>query len=738
MDVSFAAPRPADRARVRWQVALRVAAVVLITGIALFVRLRAVALLPTDFDEDDYLRAGQLYAQQLAAGDIGAIINERENYEHPPLTKLAFGAILVAQGPKTYEKPVIALKGSNNGAPAIAAQVRSLRTFNAVAGGLTAGVVALVNPVAGLIVAFNSWHIKYTSQAMLEALPSLFAALTLLLLRQSGRNGGGLWWLAAITLGMTAAGKYLYAVGGFAAIIWMWQRTTDRSPRTALRIGAWASLALIAFYAFDPALWPDPPGRLRDSLLFSTGYATGSQVQNAGFGWAQPFVWLLSAVPGQWTPGVFPLRLDGLIGVIGLVALRRTWRTERLVTLWFCTNLLFLLFWPTKWPQYVLALVVPLALIVGDWLPARISAWRARLHEFRGDRGATRRERRAALPWLLPTLLLFAVIVVYPLLLQLGLAGTDFNVQHVRGGVMSILVGVGRGLLGLAPNAPTIPLYSGTGSAVFLLGWPDLYSILRFNLLWVALTMVGATALGLWLASLLQQRGLRGKTLWRTLFILPWALPEFVGGLVWSTLFDERFGGFNYLLGTNIRWLTDPAPLINVSAAVKPLVNGLNNNYLAPFGSIVGFVADGLSTPKAFWVMVIVGIWIAFPFMMLVATAALRSIPKDVYDAARVDGAHGWQLWRTITWPLIKPYLLAGVLLRGVLLFNAFQIPLTLIYDTRPTNTGTLALIGYNVMRFDSAYSFAAALNTFVLGVVIAVMWLYNRQTRVAEGIDYA
>jgi arabinogalactan oligomer / maltooligosaccharide transport system permease protein len=306
------------------------------------------------------------------------------------------------------------------------------------------------------------------------------------------------------------------------------------------------------------------------------------------------------------------------------------------------------------------------------------------------------------------------------------------------GGLAGLWVAVGRGLLGLPPATANAPGYIGLGGNTFLLGSPDFLPILRFNILWVVVTMTLATALGLWLASLLQRRGLRGKAAWRLLFIVPWAIPEFVGALVWSTLFDDLFGPVNALLGTQTDWLADTTPVVDVAGAVKPLVDRLATWRLAPLSETLNFIAGTLTTTKGFWVLVLLSVWLAFPFMMLIGISALQAIPADVYDAARVDGAHGWRLWRTITWPLIRPTIWAGMLLRGILLFNAFHIPLMLASDPQRTGTVSLAMVGYFMIRYDSDYSFSALINTAVLGLAIALIWLFNRQTQVVEGIDYA
>ncbi|MBA3469712.1 MAG: hypothetical protein H0T53_08710 [Herpetosiphonaceae bacterium] len=133
-------------------------------------------------------------------------------------------------------------------------------------------------------------------------------------------------------------------------------------------------------HLFDPALWPNPVGRLRESLAFSTAYAGGAQVQSTGYGWEQPLYWLFGSVP--WHPGVFVVLLDGVFSVIGLIALRRTWQRDRLLALWFGTMMLFLFVWPTKWPQYILTVTAPVALLaagrIGDWGEQIWRWWRRR------------------------------------------------------------------------------------------------------------------------------------------------------------------------------------------------------------------------------------------------------------------------------------------------------------------------------------------------------------------------
>lgn len=737
MELSLSPPRPRERAAPARRVAIRVLTIAAVFALALFLRLRAVELLPTDYDEDEYLRAGQRYAQHLAAGDIAGVVGERENYEHPPLTKLAYGAILLGGGPAAYAEPVAALKDAelHRGAEGerVAELARPLRGFSAWVGALTAALLAVVSPPAGLLLALSSWHIKYTSQAMLEALPCLFATACLLLLRGSRRHGDWRFWLAALALGLTAAGTYRYAAGGFAAVAWVvWRGVATeggrRRPGAILRALGWAAafggVALLAFYAFNPALWPDPLGRLRESIMFNAGYSAGRHVEEAGLPWFQPLLWLLSALP--WNPGAAPLLLDGLFGLAALLALPALWRggpAARLTALWLLANLAFLFLWPTKWPQYVLALLPAAALAA----TAGAAGLAERLRERLRLTPAGRRELGRAAPWLWPAGLLLLAVAVYPLLLQLGMAVSRFQAVNIRPGQLAFWEALARAALTLPPMEGNPLTYVGL-SPVSTLGW--LIYPLRFNLLWVTVTIGLASALGLWLAALLNRPGVRGRAAWRTLFILPWAIPEFVGALLWNTIFDENFGALNSLLGRQIKWLSSPTPLLDLRPLAAPLGEGLGRIGLSPLGETLLFLADSLSLPAAFWVVTLVGVWVCFPFMLLVSSAALRGVPPEVIEAAQVDGASGPTLWRRIIWPQVAPAVLTGALLRATLLLNAFYLPQLVVGEGNVQRVGTssLALIGYFAARY-SDYSFAALINTAVLAVSAGLIWLFLRRS---------
>ncbi|MBP7601214.1 MAG: hypothetical protein KA750_07700, partial [Thermoflexales bacterium] len=264
----------------------------IVVAIAAFgIRLYAIDRLPVDYDEDDYLRAAQLMADGLRAGDLGILLRSNYRPEHPPLQKIAFALAVLPLGPhpeipeaETSAPPNQDLPGDMVGAARIAA---------ALFAAAQTGALAIANPLAAVAVAVNSYHVKYTSQVMLESLPSLTSVLCVLAYLAWTRGGKrrGLWLgLSAAALGMTAASKYLYCIAGLAVLADALARAIGQARgqpwRDALRgmaralspLLGWGALASLVFIAADPYLWPDPAGRLADSILYHGAYSSGAEV----------------------------------------------------------------------------------------------------------------------------------------------------------------------------------------------------------------------------------------------------------------------------------------------------------------------------------------------------------------------------------------------------------------------------------------------------------------------------
>lgn len=702
-------------------------AIAAVTLAAFFLRLRAVERLPIDYDEDDYLAAAQHYSRALLEGDAQEIIHYRYNYEHPVLVKLLYGVVLthLPQAPEVPQLPSSAPPAASLPQP----QFTALRLTSAVLGTLEALTLALFTPLGGLFLAFHTFTIKYTSQVMLEALPALTSLLAVMAYaRARGRRNGWLV-LSALMLGLTAAGKYLYAVAG-AAIALHWAGSALRAKgreqrRSLIALLGWGALSLAVFVLFDPPLWPDPIGRLRDSLLFSVAYSQGGHVQSAGLPFYQPLLWISQPVP--WHPGVFVILPDVFILLLALIGLRRLGQRRAVFAVWLAVGLAFLLVWPTKWPQYILVITAPLCLAAAEGAQiVLIEPLRGVLQRRRTDRGdpgalrqAARREGRKALPWLAPGLLALTVLALFPLVYQLAMALTDFSGPAIKDGMQG---GVWRevwlGLTGqveavvyqpFAPSSSRQVHYAGPGLLLnMLLGSGSV--VLAFEALWTVLSVVTQTALGLGLALLLNQRGLIGRRFWNVLFILPWAVPEFVGAMSWAQIFDTRFGWAALAART---WSETPG--YNLPQAAQ-------SNALAALGMLL-----------------VAGLWYGFPLMLLASTAGLKALPPEVYDSAALDGAGRRQTFRFIVWPMLLPLLAPAMLLRGIFAFNQFYL-FSVFHPPYPMTT--LAALSYAVFNSGGsagrAFAFSAVINVVTVVFLLLFVLLFNRWSRAAEGVTYA
>lgn len=160
--------------------------------------------------------------------------------------------------------------------------------------------------------------------------------------------------------------------------------------------------------------------------------------------------------------------------------------------------------------------------------------------------------------------------------------------------------------------------------------------VLIWNWVFAAGTVALSFAVGLLLATVLDHEALRGKRIYRSLLIFPYALPSFLTVLVWQGMLNRRFGVVNSLFHIDVPWLTD------------------------------AWVAKAS--------ILMVSTWLSFPYFFLVATGALQSIPDELTEAAKVDGATGPQAFRKVTFPLLlvatAPLLIASFAFN----FNNFNV----------------------------------------------------------------
>ncbi|HET9647159.1 MAG TPA: sugar ABC transporter permease [Microlunatus sp.] len=286
------------------------------------------------------------------------------------------------------------------------------------------------------------------------------------------------------------------------------------------------------------------------------------------------------------------------------------------------------------------------------------------------------------LAWMLlaPTLLVIIVVAGIPVVMSIREAFFQSNtgVDPNTG-----LIAQGEQFVGLA-NFTAI--FSG-GDQV-LGNWGQMNRF--WNAFWntTAITIVcviAETVLGVAMA-LIMAKAFRGKGLVRAGILVPWAIPTIVSALMWKLIFDEA-GVMNRILGTQILWLADNVP--------------------------------------AFWAIFIADVWKTAPFIGLLTLAGLQTIPAEVYEAAKVDGATTWQQFVRITLPMVKPTLVVAVLFRTLDTLRMFDLPYGMIGPGK-YHVETLSIFSY-LEATQSRYGPAAAYAIILFIYVLLVAFLFVR-----------
>ncbi|MGD1992083.1 MAG: two-component regulator propeller domain-containing protein, partial [Anaerolineae bacterium] len=347
---------------------LRVIVVTLIVLLALGQRLSAAYQLPVDADEPVYTWVASHYATLMAHGRWAEIPQYTYTDEHPAFAKLVYALGLRAVGyegdldrpahPTTADFPFTwDTEQEQLGIYMVD------RLIAVVFGTLQVLILSLANPLAGALLAIHTLTVKYTAEIYLEAVPAFAVTAAFLAYDRVRRQGDGhtgwRFWLSAGLLGVAAASKYPYAAVGLALVPFIvWQQR--RRPWNILLYGL---LALGVFFALNPLLWPDPVGRLVESLRFHGAYTRSADVVRWEHPWWKPVNWMRGA--GIWHPGVFWFPFDLFTFLASLAGLPFLYRQNRLLLAWFLTGWAILLLWPTKWPQYTLIVTPAICLSVG-------------------------------------------------------------------------------------------------------------------------------------------------------------------------------------------------------------------------------------------------------------------------------------------------------------------------------------------------------------------------------------
>ncbi|WP_224244637.1 carbohydrate ABC transporter permease [Hyalangium gracile] len=308
---------------------------------------------------------------------------------------------------------------------------------------------------------------------------------------------------------------------------------------------------------------------------------------------------------------------------------------------------------------------------------------------------ATVVEHREAYAYIFPAMLGMLVLVFFPFFYGITLSFTDANLYNTNQPLTDIWIGL-RNYVEILGDFNIAQRGEG---GVWVFNYLNFYWTLFFTVVWTITNVTIGVSVGLLLALILNTPNLAMRPLYRVLLILPWAMPNYITALIWKGMFHQQFGVVNHVIrmfgGQGLSW------------------------FETPFTSYLTALATNG--------------WLSFPFMMVVSLGALQSIPMELYEAARVDGASRWQQFTAITLPSLKPALVPAIILSVVWTFNMFNI-IFLVTEGEPGNsTEILVTQAYKFAFQRYRYGYAAAYSTVIFGILLLYSMVQNRLSRATE-----
>jgi len=303
-----------------------------------------------------------------------------------------------------------------------------------------------------------------------------------------------------------------------------------------------------------------------------------------------------------------------------------------------------------------------------------------------------RRRRRLRLegrklPYLLiiPAVCAELFIHIIPLLFGVGISTLQLTQFYIRDWTSAPWAGTRNFDVALSFNEP--------------IGHGLLHS---FEITVIFTVLVVALCWGLGMAAALLVNGeFRGQRWFRTLFLIPFALPVYVAVIAWAFMLDRDNGAINALLVDDLGLLDE-----------------------RPFW---------LLGSNAFWSMLMTSVWRLWPFAFLMTLAGLQNIPRDLYEAAAVDGAGVIRQWRSITLPLLRPVTNVLLLIMFLWTFNEFNSPYVLFGPSPPESADLLSLHIYINSFVNLNFGLGSAMSVLLLGFLMLVTVVYIRVMRVGR-----
>jgi arabinogalactan oligomer / maltooligosaccharide transport system permease protein len=319
------------------------------------------------------------------------------------------------------------------------------------------------------------------------------------------------------------------------------------------------------------------------------------------------------------------------------------------------------------------------------------------------------------LPYMLvlPAFLGMLFLIIYPFLFEIRLAFSNASLGTQA--TKNALYGLQYGWANL------VTLF--TGNVAKEAGF---FEVFWRTILWTVINVSVTVSIGMGLALLLN-RPMKMKGVYRTLLIFPWALPSSIAILALRNEFDSRYGLFNILLRGLQGFLGNIAQSVNSVIGLGALFTWL--------AATIGPVSWKQDPTWAFVSVIISNIWLGIPFMAVIILGGLQSISQEYYEAAEIDGANVFQMFRNITLPLIQPVLTPAIVLGVVWTFNKFDVIYLITQGGPQEKTDILVSSMYKAAFQFYRYGFTAmfALVIFLILLIFTIIYL-----RVTGGLKSA
>jgi len=311
--------------------------------------------------------------------------------------------------------------------------------------------------------------------------------------------------------------------------------------------------------------------------------------------------------------------------------------------------------------------------------------------------GATLCKNREAYLYITPAILGMIVLVFFPFFYGIAISFTDQTIYTTSKPLSEIFVG----LTNYAQILGDFHIARRAADGALVFNYLNFYWTFLFTVVWTICNVTIGVTVGLMLALILNTPGLALRPAYRVLLILPWAVPNYITALIWRGMFHQQFGVINQMIqifgGQPVSWFEKPF----TSFLTALTTNG----------------------------------WLSFPFMMVISLGALQSIPGEIYEAARVEGATRWQQFRAITLPSLKPALIPAIIISVVWTFNMFNIIYLVTAGEPAGSTEILITQAYKFAFQKYRYGYAAAYSVVIFLILLIYGTIQNRATKATEAI---